>query len=212
MAVVLKWKRDGQYLSRLVSDEDGSEAAWDTKRSKAMRFSSQAQLRRRVSEHFGGWPEWWDGQFSFVRLVSKRRADIPAIHAETHGGVTLTAPATMPLGDVYRTLREFPALRVAFDAEVKRAVDEARETGRAEAKAEIERAQAIPGATARDAVVGMLVRCGWPYLGELFAKKQVDRAFVSRQVADGIAGRISPTDADHACLAAVESLAATDAA
>lgn len=195
MAVVLKWKRDGQYLSRLVCRHGGFEAEWKSDRSKAMRCESVADLRRRVSEHFGEWPEWWDGQVSFVRLVPKRReeepalsaedaetlrgagyveesdawrfpptgrtlfkspggleslrciaerirerkaspdgrapnpTDIPAMHTATHGGVTLTAPATMSLGDVYRTLREFPALRVALDAEVKRAVDVVRVAG-----------------------------------------------------------------------------------
>lgn len=125
MAVVLKWKRDGQYLSRLVCRHGGFEAEWKSDRSKAIRCESVADLRRRVSAHFGEWPEWWDGQVSFVRLVPKRRADFVAMNFKTRDGVTLAAPATMSLGDVYRVLRGFPALRVCFDAEVKRAVEKA---------------------------------------------------------------------------------------
>jgi hypothetical protein len=57
---------------------------------------------------------------------------------ESARGVTITAPAHWSLGDVFRAIRSRPALRVAFDAEVRRAADEAREAGRAEAQAVID--------------------------------------------------------------------------
>lgn len=60
----------------------------------------------------------------------------------TVDGVTITAPRTMRLGDVWNALTSRLEFRVCLDGERQRAADETREAGRAEAKAEIARLRA----------------------------------------------------------------------
>ncbi|MGK3981360.1 hypothetical protein WMF38_57715 [Sorangium sp. So ce118] len=117
MSVVVKWKADGDYLAGFPGEVGTGWRGWSPRKSDALRFDSRADAISKMVEHTGLPRRDMCNGLSFVRLVPKRRA----AHAVAHGGVTVTAPETMTLGDVWAALSSAPALRVCLDGEKRRA-------------------------------------------------------------------------------------------
>jgi hypothetical protein len=210
MAVVVKWKADGDYLVCLEGYAGDGWLRWGSVRADAMRFSSREHAVDKIAAHTGNPREEVVRGLGFVRLVPKRRAepspdavflagvaegerrakvkagelatswendrrtslrlmrgqsesgqqfmlgginsmalralqirkafglgptdpgkpptvepaleDAPKEHTEImDGGVKVTAPVEMSLGEVWAALTSAPALRVCLDGETRRA-------------------------------------------------------------------------------------------
>lgn len=74
MAVVVKWKSDGDYLRGFSLPEDGRGLHWTSHRRRALRFESQAQAKRIIRDHVGHY-QYTSEEVAFVRLVPKRQAE-----------------------------------------------------------------------------------------------------------------------------------------
>ena len=72
MAIVVKWRADGEYLEYA----DGPWIEWTPELSRAKRFADQSEFRRWLKaaglKLRSSAPEWWSG-LRFVRLVPRKR-------------------------------------------------------------------------------------------------------------------------------------------
>jgi hypothetical protein len=187
MAIVVRWKADGDYLCGLgFCERERPTLLWSKRQQDARRFNSRRHALEEMHAHVGVAEEILASGSKFLRLAPKRRVEqasadpvacdigrfiiestsqksmyamnlaehilwrlrhvhgfapreaAPEKHTEIiNGGVKVTAPETMTLGEVWDALSSSPALRVCLDGETRRAAAEARETWRAEAKAEM---------------------------------------------------------------------------
>ena len=75
MAIVVKWKADGQYFKRVNAV---GECEWTDSREDAKRFGCQCEFSRFHREKFGyGWSAAWGASISFIRLVPRKRHASP---------------------------------------------------------------------------------------------------------------------------------------
>ena len=80
MAIVVKWRLDGAYLSDAVLSEGVPYTRWTHKQAEAMRFANQAGFRA-WALHRGLMmrseaPGWWE-LLRYVRLVPRKRNASP---------------------------------------------------------------------------------------------------------------------------------------
>jgi hypothetical protein len=73
MAIVVKWRKDGTYLSGFYSSRKGPRLAWSRKQSEAMLFATAQGAKDCVKGHLGRWG-FMRAQVALVRLVPKKRA------------------------------------------------------------------------------------------------------------------------------------------
>jgi hypothetical protein len=74
MAIVVKLPDDGEYLTELSSDENGSTwLTWSRTRKAAIRFDSRKDAIRRIDEHLGRRVEIIRGDAKFIHLVPRKR-------------------------------------------------------------------------------------------------------------------------------------------
>jgi hypothetical protein len=78
MAIVVKWRKSGEYLSGLYFSRKGPRLAWDKRQSEAMLFQDIDGAKVCVKGHMGQWgfAPW---QVYFVRLVPRKRNASPQL-------------------------------------------------------------------------------------------------------------------------------------
>jgi hypothetical protein len=72
MAIVVKWRADGEYLGGLVTDGIFPWSHWG-QRKNALRFVDIDEAKRQIGAHFMQWPVWHAKAYRFVRLVPRKR-------------------------------------------------------------------------------------------------------------------------------------------
>lgn len=76
MAIVVKWRKSGEYLSGFYCSRKGPRLAWAKKQSEAMLFQDIGGAKDCVRGHMGRWgfATW---QVYFVRLIPRNRHASP---------------------------------------------------------------------------------------------------------------------------------------